>query len=150
MICKPVQDITCLSCCRMTCCQYRWFHTARLKELWRVVSTDDYFTQHVWKSCGMLSVPVISHDTSERVVTCQYQWYLTARLKELWGVVSTSDLTRRGRGVIKKKQKNKKNKNKKRRRRRRQGSFYAFFSLFFSLSIFPSPDLPFSLQLSLM
>ena len=74
--------------------QYRWSHTIRLKELWRVICTDD-LTRHVWKSCDVVSVLMISHDTSERVVTCcQYHWSHTARLKEVWAVVSTDDFTR--------------------------------------------------------
>ena len=64
----------------MTCCQCQWPHTTRLKELWRVASSND-LTRHVWKSCDVLSVPMTSHDTSERVVTCwQCQWHHTKRL----------------------------------------------------------------------
>ena len=63
--------------------------------LWRVVSTDD-ITPHVWKSCDVLSVRMISLHTSKRVVTCyQYGWYHSTRLKELWRVISTGDITRR-------------------------------------------------------
>ena len=53
----------------VTCCQYRWYHTTRVKELWRVVGTDD-ITSHVWKSCDVLLALMISHHTSEKVVTC--------------------------------------------------------------------------------
>ena len=75
------------------CCQYRYCHTTRLKELWCVVSTDDV-TPHVWKSSEVLSVRMILHHTSKRVVTCyQYGWYKDTCLKELWRVISTDDLT---------------------------------------------------------
>ena len=75
-------------------CQYRWSHTTSLKELWRVVSTND-FTLHVSKICDVLSVTMVSHNTSKRVVTCYlYPWSHTTRLKELWRVASTNDLTR--------------------------------------------------------
>ena len=58
----------------VTCYQYGWSHTTRLKELWSVISTDD-LTPHVWKSCEVLSVRMVSHHTSERVVKCdQYGW----------------------------------------------------------------------------
>ena len=64
----------------VTCCQCQWPHTTRLKELWRVASSND-LTRHVWKSCDVLSVPMTSHDTSERVVTCcQCQGHHTTRL----------------------------------------------------------------------
>ena len=73
--------------------EYRWSHTIRLKELWRVICTDD-LTPHVWKSCDVLSVPMILHHTFERVVSrCQYRWFHTIHLKELWRVVNTDDLT---------------------------------------------------------
>ena len=53
----------------VTCCQYRWYHTTRVKELWRVFGTDD-ITSHVWKSSDVLLVLMISHHTCESVVTC--------------------------------------------------------------------------------
>ena len=78
----------------VSCCQYQWSHTTRLKEFFRVVSTND-FTRHVSKSHFALSVPMISHDTSQRVFSCcQYQSSHTTRLKEFFPVVSTNDLTR--------------------------------------------------------
>jgi len=52
-----------------TCCQYRRYHTTRVKELLRFVITND-LTPHVWQSCDVLSVQILSHDTSERVVMC--------------------------------------------------------------------------------
>ena len=57
----------------VTCYQYGWSHTTRLKELRSVISTDDIKT-HVWKSY-------------------QYGWSHTTRLKELWSAISTDDLT---------------------------------------------------------
>ena len=42
----------------------------------------------------VLSVPMISHDTCERVVACfRYRWYHITRVKVLWRVVSTDDIT---------------------------------------------------------
>jgi len=76
----------------VTCCQYRWYHTIRVKELWRVFGTDD-ITSHVWKSSDVLLVPMISHDTCERVLTCCQYRYHTTRLKELWCVFGTDDIT---------------------------------------------------------
>ena len=37
----------------VTCCQYRWYHMPCVKEVWRVVSTDD-ITRYVWKSWDVL------------------------------------------------------------------------------------------------
>ena len=92
-------------------CQYRWSHTTSLKELWRVVSTNDP-TLHVSKICNVSWVSMVSHNTSERVVTCYlywwshtthlkrvvtcylYSWSHTTRPKELWRVICTHDLTR--------------------------------------------------------
>ena len=75
-------------------CQYRWSHTTSLKELWPVVSTNDP-TLLVSKICDVSSVPMVSHNTSERVVTCYlYWWSHTTRLKELWRGICTHDLTR--------------------------------------------------------
>ena len=62
-----------------SCCQYQWSHTTRLNEDFRFVSTSD-LTRHVSKSFIVLSVPMISHDTSQRVVSCcQYRWSATTR-----------------------------------------------------------------------
>jgi len=63
------------------------------KRVRHIVSTDN-ITRHVWKSCYVLLLPMISHHTSKRVVTrCQYRYYHTTRLKELWRVISTDDVT---------------------------------------------------------